>query len=233
MTAKASGRKPRICDAPSGACLPRSACPVLVFLLLAAALAAQETSLETSLGELPGLRERAVVLHIVSRIVEQNQEVWNYKHSRITIPGRPVGLKLIGSNLLVTVQFTPFLQVNDRHVLVAQGQIWINIPDEGMRFHTTMQTIPLEFSEEVYFFPLGPTETQDEARIEVQLMMEPYSGTEADDAPGRRGRDAPPSGANNAPGRQGRISPPPAGRASPPEEPSSAITDNTGNETPP
>lgn len=143
------------------------------FLLVQAVLNAQDTSLE----ELPGLRERAVVLHIVSRIVEQNQEVvWDSENSRVTIPGRPVGLKLVGANVVVAVQFTPFKRPNGQYILVAQGQIWINIPDQGISYHTTMQTIPLEMSEQIYFFPLGSTDSQDDARIEIQLVLEPYSG---------------------------------------------------------
>jgi len=153
-----------------------------ILLLAANAISfAQETSLE----ELPGLRERAVIMHIVSRIVEQNQEVvWDSENTRITIPGRPVGLKLLGSDLVVAVQFTPFLRESGRHILVAQGQIWINIPNEGISYHTTMQTIPLEFREQVYFFPLGSFKSEDEARIEIQLVLEPYSVDEN----GRRNR---------------------------------------------
>ena len=145
-------------------------------------LAAQETTLE----ELPGLRERAVVMSIISRIVEQNQQVvWDSENTRITIPGRPVGLKLVGADLVVAVLFTPFLRSNGHHVLVAQGQIWINIPDEGISYHTTMQTIPLEFGEQVYFFPLGSMDAKDEASIEIQLVLEPYAGSSGENLQGR------------------------------------------------
>ena len=144
----------------------------LLFLAAGTILSAQEPSLL----ELPGLRERAVVMHIISRIVEQNQEVvWDSENTRVTIPGRPVGLKLVGSNLVVAVQFTPFMRPGGRNILVAQGQIWINVPDEGISYHTTMQTIPLEFREQIYFFPLGSMPAKDEAHIEIQLVLEPYS----------------------------------------------------------
>jgi len=159
-------------------CHRRSACNKIVFLggviflMAGTALRAQENSLE----EFPGLRERAVVMRIISRIIEQDQQVvWNTENARVTIPGRPVGLKLVGENLIVAVQFTPFFRTNGRNVLVAQGQIWINIPNEGMRYHSTMQTIPLELGEQIYFFPLGSTDTNDEAFIEIQLMLEPYA----------------------------------------------------------
>jgi len=141
------------------------------------AISAQELPQEPSLEEIPGLRERAVMMRMVSRIVEQNQQVvWNSENARATIPGRPVGLKLVGSNLVVAVQFTPFLRHNGMHVLVAQAQVWVDVPNEGIRYYTTMQTIPVQFSEQVYFFPLGSMATHDEAQIEIQLVMEPYSG---------------------------------------------------------
>ena len=154
----------------------------ILFFAFSTTLSAQETSLE----QVPGLRERAVIMRVVSRIVEQNQEVvWNTENTSITMPGRPVGLKLVGSDLVVAVQFTPFINPNGQHTLVAQGQIWINVPGEGMSFQATMQTIPLEFGELVYFFPLGSTRSQGEAHIEIQLVLEPYA---RGDARGRHGR---------------------------------------------
>jgi hypothetical protein len=144
-----------------------------LFFAVIPVIGAQETLLE----ELPVLRERAVVLRIVSRIVEQNEQVlWNAEKSRVTLPGRPVGLKLVGNNVVVSVQFTPVLQSRGQHILVAQGQIWIKVPGEGMRYHTMIQTIPLDFYEEIFFFPLGSM-APDEASIEIQLVVEPYSGT--------------------------------------------------------
>ena len=129
-----------------------------------------------SLEELPGLRESAVVMRIISRIVEEDQQVvWDSENIQITISGRPVGLRLVGTNLVVAVQFTPFFRQDGRHTLVAQGQIWINIPDEGISYYTTIQTIPLEFQEQVFFFPLGSRGAENEPHIEIQLVLEPYS----------------------------------------------------------
>ena len=146
----------------------------ILFIAVNSVLGAQGFSLE----EVPGFRERALSIRCVSRIVEANQQVvWNSENTKVTIPGRPVGIKLVGSNLVVEVLFTPFLRRNGRHVLVAQGQTWINIPNEGISYHTTMQTIPLEFGEQIYFFPLGSVDDKDEARIEIQLVVEPYMGS--------------------------------------------------------
>jgi hypothetical protein len=157
---------------------------------------------ETPFEELPAFRERAVIMRISSRIVEQNQQVvWNSENTRITLPGRPVGIKLLGTDLVVAVQFTPFIRPNGRNVLVAQGQIWINVPNEGISYRTTMQTIPIEWGELIYFFPLGSARAEDEAGIEIQLVLEPYTrqmaGSDSSPAhprgPARtRGRNIPP-----------------------------------------
>jgi hypothetical protein len=91
-------------------------------------------------------------------------------------------LKLVGTNLVVAAQFTPYFRRNGHHILVAQGQIWVNIPNEGMQYKTTIQTIPLEFGEELYFFPLGEARAEDENWIEIVLRLTPYSAERADSA---------------------------------------------------
>jgi hypothetical protein len=123
----------------------------------------------------PALKDQAVVVEMIARVVEQNQqEIWNSVNSKVTIPGRPVGLKLVGANVVVAVQFTPYLRRNGRNVLVAQCQIWVDVPNEGISYQTTMQTIPLDFGEQIYFFPLGSRNSQDDARIEIMLELKPY-----------------------------------------------------------
>jgi hypothetical protein len=160
-----------------------------LLFLNAAAGAAQEFPLEELL---PGLRERAVVLNMTARVVEQNQrEVWNSVNSKVTIPGKPVGLRLVGANIVVAVQFTPYLRRNGRNVLVAQGQIWVDVPNEGIRYQTTMQTIPLEFGEQIYFFPLGSVSSNDEAHIEIQLELHPYTEKPAPPPPSPEGPPPP------------------------------------------
>jgi hypothetical protein len=153
---------------------------ILGTLLLLAAqgtLPAQERSLEEIF---PGLRDRAVVLKIVARVVEQDQEeIWHSDNSKVTIPGRPVGIRLVGANVVVAVQFTPYLGKEGANILVAQGQIWVEIPNEGIHYQTTMQTIPLEFGELIYFFPLGSAASRrgngDSPYIEIQLILLPYA----------------------------------------------------------
>ena len=128
-----------------------------------------------------GLRGRSLTMDISARIVEDgNVVVWNESHERITISGGPVSLKLVGSNVVVVVQFTPFIRRQGESVLVAQGQVWIEVPNEGIRFHTSIQTIPLEFNEPIVFFPLGNvqgnTVFENNAYIEIVVTTRPYRG---------------------------------------------------------
>jgi hypothetical protein len=148
----------------------------ILFFAAGAAIMAQEPGLEELL---PGLRDRAVILNIAARVVENDQnEVWNSSNSKVTISGRPVGLKLVGGNVVVAVQFTPYMRPNGKNILVAQGQIWIDIPNEGMRYQTTLQTIPLEIGEQIYFFPLGSVNSPNGAHIEIRLNLEPYTAND-------------------------------------------------------
>ena len=132
---------------------------------------------EQSLDALPSwLRDRAIVMEIAARIIEQDQEiVWNSENTKVTIPGRPVGIRLVGTNIIVAVSFTPFFRPRGNNFLVAQGQIWIQIPNQGMSFHTCLEAIPMDFNELIYFFPLGSSSSEQDAQIEIQIVLYPYT----------------------------------------------------------
>jgi hypothetical protein len=129
---------------------------------------------------MPGLREQAVVINIVARIEENSQEVWNAASSKVTIPGKPVSIRLVGGNVVMVIQFTPYLRDKDQNLLVAQGQIWLVVPNEGISYKTTMQTIPLKFGEQIYFFPLGslgsrgPAIAAGNPHIELLVELQRY-----------------------------------------------------------
>jgi len=129
-----------------------------------------EAQTRRELEELPALRERAVVIQIIARIEENGQEIWNTTESRVTVPGRSVSIRLVGENVNVTIQFTPYLRAA-RYILVAQSQIWINIPERGMNHRTSNQSIPLELGEGIIYFPLGAGRTPDTPHIELLLTM--------------------------------------------------------------
>jgi len=121
------------------------------------------------------LTRQAVLLNINARIIERDRVVsWNESHEKVTIPGRPVEIKLVGTNVVVAVQFTPYVRRGgNRKFLVAQGQIWMETPNQGISYLASIQTIPVQFGEPIYFFPLGPAR-EGTSSIEVMLTMYPY-----------------------------------------------------------
>lgn len=123
---------------------------------------------------MPERRRSALVVNIDARVLEEeNTVVWNEIQSQNTIPGRPVGIKLVGSNVVVAVQFTPFIR-RSGNVLVAQGQIWIGDEEKGLSYFTYIQTIPMEFDEPLYFFPLGTNQPLDSS-IELIITVNPLN----------------------------------------------------------
>ncbi|MDR2434878.1 MAG: hypothetical protein LBD47_09965 [Treponema sp.] len=170
----------------------RSLCVFVLFFLIFASggLGAKEPELENLA---PGLKDKTVVLDIDARVREQNQRViWQETHQRLTIPGRPIGMNLVGINLVAAVQFTPYLQAGGENVLVAQAQIWVEVPGQGIRYQTSMQTIPLDFNEPIYYLPLGSVTAKDSPYIEIMITLRhnkesasPLGGTPAN-APGKK-----------------------------------------------
>lgn len=145
----------------------------ILCVLAAGAVYAQDIQAAGS-ERLPGIRRRALVLDISVRVYENETTViWNETHQKTTIPGSPVNIQLRGSNVAIAVQFTPYLR-RSGNVLVAQGQIWINDPQRGASYHTSIQTIPLEFNEQIIFFPLGTSDSS----IEMILTVNPLAQNE-------------------------------------------------------
>jgi hypothetical protein len=124
-------------------------------------------------GTATRMGKRALVIDIDARVLGNKEDVvWKETTKRTTMPGSPVSVKLVGSNVVVAVQFTPFIRRNGQSVLVAQGQIWIDDPSKGWCYYTSIQTIPMEFGEPIYFFPLGSSQHLD-ASIEIILTVNP------------------------------------------------------------
>jgi hypothetical protein len=145
---------------------------ICAFFLLSANLNIYAQDTKGELGEMvSGFRKRAVVMDIDARVLgEEKAVIWNETHHRIAIPGSPVGIKLVGSNVVVLVQFTPFIR-REGSVLVAQGQIWYNEQGKGISYYTSIQTISLVFGEPIYFYPLGNKPNQFDSIIEVVITI--------------------------------------------------------------
>jgi len=121
------------------------------------------------------LRRRALVLEVNTRVLDDEKVViWSETLQRIAIPGSPVGIRLAGSNIAIFIQFTPFMH-RQGNVLVAHGQVWVNEPGKGVNYYTSIQTIPIDFNEPIYYFPLGAINSS----IEILLSVSQYSETAA------------------------------------------------------
>jgi hypothetical protein len=125
--------------------------------------------------------EQALNINIAARISEAGEPaVWNVESTEITIPGRSVSVKLVGSNIVVVAQFTPYIGENDTLILVAQGQVWISSPmEEKIKYLTTLKSIPVNLGETVLFFPLGVKSVEPQGKnvynIELEIKVLPHS----------------------------------------------------------
>jgi len=147
----------------------RSLCFFSAFFILAvgAHINAQDSR---TVGTRTG--KRAVAIDIDARVLEEKKEViWEETTQKITMPGSPVGVKLVGSNVIVSVQFTPFIRRQSQNVLVAQGQIWIDDPSKGWSYYTYIQTIPMVFGEPIYFFPLGASQQLNASAASIEMVL--------------------------------------------------------------
>jgi hypothetical protein len=175
---------------------------------------------------MPAFKNRAIVLEINARVIDGDGDLsWESKQENITIPGRPVSLRLVGDNLVIDLRFTLYYRQrrdgkddgaerageNERReaktdagdrgrkpdekmpppppprfqenaegdmsggFLVAQGQIWVQVPGVGMQYQSTMKTLPVVFGESVFFFPLGGNIEDGDSQIEIELCLNPYA----------------------------------------------------------
>jgi len=159
------------------------------FFLISAGLNVYAQNSGGGLGEMiSGLRKRSVVMDIDARVLGEEKEiVWNEAHHKTAIPGSPVGIKLVGSNVVVLVQFTPYIR-REGSVLVAQGQIWYKEPGKGISYYTSIQSTSLVFGEPIYFFPLGKS-NQFNSSIEIIITVNRNTAANAEPASSKTEHD--------------------------------------------
>jgi hypothetical protein len=97
---------------------------------------------------------------------------WQAERVKYTVPGSPVPFKFVGDNVVVLVQVTPFgRQDGQGLVLVTQGQVWIKSKEGGISYHTTINTLSVDYGEKVFFFPLGVDNVgKTPLRLEITVL---------------------------------------------------------------
>ena len=152
---------------------------LLLCLIATVALSGQEKS-EPSLDD---LLKDALSLYIHARLSQVEQKVkWESEVDKLTIPGRPVTIHLKNDQARLSVHFTPYRKKEGGLILVAQSELWLmqqksESKPEGLRYYTSMKSIPLDFGETVLFFPLGKMDNlnnPEKLHIEMAVMISPY-----------------------------------------------------------
>jgi hypothetical protein len=131
--------------------------------------------------------EQVLNLTIAARVSEAGETaVWNVENTEYTVSGRSVSIKLLGNNIVIVAEFTPYVGEDNSIVLVAQGQVWISSPaEEPLKYLSTLKSIPVTMGERVLFFPLGvktlEATSDNTYDIELEIKILPYTaGKETD-----------------------------------------------------
>ena len=125
------------------------------------------------------LLDQALVLKINAKLLTtQSNTSWNFNVARLTIPGRPVVLKLQGNNLQVIIGLTPYRDdpAADFVVLVIQGEVWITeTPGKQAKYLASLKTITVTMGEKINLYPLGVSASDEKKyNIELEIQVIPY-----------------------------------------------------------
>jgi hypothetical protein len=146
-----------------------------VFLLCSALGAMAQDNNES----MESLLEQALVIKINARLISSGSKVsWNFSVARVTIPGRPVVLKLQGGNLQVKMSLTPYKEddATNTIVLVTQGEVWITeTPGKQAKYLASLKSVKVDLGEKIRLYPLGVSNTNSEKyNIELEIQVVPY-----------------------------------------------------------
>ncbi|MBN1241727.1 MAG: hypothetical protein JXA15_03345 [Spirochaetales bacterium] len=182
----------------------RSIRPARAMALLAAALAftAAAASAQDAITDIPeAFRDKALAVRVHTTVLRPDAEPWEDESVKFTIPGTPIGIRLVSSELIVYIQLTPYQGDTGRLMLVTQGQVWIKDASASVRYQTTLNTFPVALGEKIWFYPLG-IEGKGPAPISVAITVAPAL---ADSEAG--GEDKAASGSDEAPAPEPKPAP--------------------------
>lgn len=125
------------------------------------------------------LRENALSVHITARVTEPGAEnIWLTESKKVTISGRGVQVRLSGENLIVFADIIPYMNDDNTILLVAKGEVWAQADSaSGVKYYSTMKSLPVQPGESVIFFPLGRAMDQQQNiyTIELEISVIPYT----------------------------------------------------------
>jgi hypothetical protein len=125
------------------------------------------------------LRENALSVNIVARVNEPGAEnIWRTESKKVTISGRAVQVRLSGENLIIFADIIPYMNEDRTILLVAKGEVWAQSDSSsGVKYYSTMKSLPVRAGESVIFFPLGRAMDQQQNiyTIELEISVIPYT----------------------------------------------------------
>jgi hypothetical protein len=154
--------------------------PLLFALAVGSVSAADEAPLDLKRA-LNDLLANALEVHVSARILPSDAgPIWNAESTRLTLPGRPIKVRMDGDNVRIYLICTPYVEESGEVLLLAQGQVWLSQPPEKeVKYFNTFSSIPVSFGEKVLYFPLGLATASadpesDFFNIEVEIKVVPY-----------------------------------------------------------
>ena len=104
------------------------------------------------------ISDKDLAVHIELSLLDKDHQIsWDAESTHIPVVGRSVNLRLVASELIIDAYITPFGELDENLVLVANGEIWFSDyeGDDGIRYETFIKSLPIKAGEKVIFFPLG------------------------------------------------------------------------------
>lgn len=166
------------------------------------------------------LKGKALTVSINAYVLQGGSTVaWQQQGLRYTVPGTPVAFRLVGSNVVIAIQVTPYENEKGGAILVTQGQVWVKGEGGEISYRTTLESVLVRYGEKVLFFPLGRS-PDGRAPIFIELSVDHYNelGKAAPSALDGAPRDGKSGGDNPRPpadqGLPTPPAPPPSGKGS-------------------
>ncbi len=149
------------------------------FLVLALMLLFPMLSTAQEGGGGEDLLRQVLYLDFHARLLSGSGELlWEMENKAYTISGRTVDIRLEGGNVLAISHLTPYLQGEDKVLLVAQGEVWYNRNrPRDVKYYSGMTSIPIALGESAIFFPLGLNEKTEKTAyiIEIEITVDRYT----------------------------------------------------------
>ncbi len=128
--------------------------------------------------------EQAYLFTIVLKVLDRDAAVTSTRQAvMMTLPGKPMGIKLDGRTIQGTIAFTIYAEKGKPTVCLAQAQLLVKAEQnqEG-QWVTILKSIPFTLGEKFEFYPLGKDSFSGD-NILFELKIDRYQGQPPSETP--------------------------------------------------